>query len=205
MVEIRACVALFVEFACTNIPGVRGSIEAGEFVFVSRFLIGNGCLIAIQALILLAQQGIHTAGLVEGIFSVQAGLQGPLVDLLKIILPCSQLRRRNIECHAIFGDADGIDVRLEPPGEHEEFCGTGRDVGELSNGGAIDFFDARISAGRRQHGIRGYPVKISALICSRAPFVGTPVACSVVRTRLIVTHRAPAGLFRILVLLGCEV
>ena len=166
MVEIRACVALLVEFACTDVPGVRGSIEADQLVFVCRFLIGNGCLIAIQALILLAQQGVHTASLVEGIFSVQAGLQSPLVDLLKIILPCSQLRRRNIECHAIFGDADGIDVRLEPPGKHEEFCGTGRDVGELSNGGAIDFFDARISAGRGQHGIGGHPVKVGSLIGS---------------------------------------
>ena len=115
------------------------------------------------------------------------------------------MRRRNIECHAIFGDADGIDVRLEPPGEHEEFCGTGRDVGELSNGGAIDFFDARISAGRGEHGIGGYPVEISSLIGSCGPLVGTPVARPVVRTRLIVAHRAPAGLFRILVLLGCEV
>ena len=166
MVEIRACVALLVEFARTDIPSVRSAIEANEFVFVCRFLVGNGCLIAIQALILLAQQGVHTASLVEGIFSVQAGLQSTLVDLLEIILPCSQLRRRNIEGHAIFGDADGIDVRLETPGEHEEFCGTGRDVGELSNGGAIDFFDSRISAGCGEHGIGGYPVEVGSLVCA---------------------------------------
>ena len=119
VVEIRACVALLVEFARTDIPGISGSIEADQFVFVSRFLIGNGCLIVIQAIILLAKQGVHTASLVEGIFSVQAGLQSPLVDLLKIILPSSQFIRRNIEGHAIFSNADGIDVGLEATGKHE--------------------------------------------------------------------------------------
>ena len=154
MIEVRAGIALSIEFTRADIPWIGCAKERREFILVGGLLAAHSVIVIIETIVLLALELVHEPSLFERILGVYRGSHGALVDLLEVRFTRNEFGGRNIEGHGPGGEPKVIHMGLGGGGEREDLVRAGNQFVDFRNRAAVNLLDAFVNGIHiRQHGV----------------------------------------------------